>query len=124
MGKQLADIDGNKLRVLLNSWCSENSTNIYKLSEVFGYSQTWLYDVTKRGRIRKNGIKMLKDFCGIDYADYKMAPPKQEVEETEVVEETVEETTDLKEIAAALNKIAAIQERNAELLETLITMLK
>lgn len=66
----LINIDGKKLAVLLRSYCAEENTNIYDLSRAAGYSQSWLYDICKSGRIRKAGIDFLKKNCGIDYSEY------------------------------------------------------
>lgn len=137
------EIDGNRLRVALDSWCAENNTSIYKLSTELGYSQIWLYDICKRGNIRKNAVKLLMDYCGIKYEDYKILPKKEEPEEPEKPADiSVEEAMDtnefteedkvlfkelfdkLERIAVAMEKQTEIQEKNSQNLETIINMLK
>ena len=76
MKENFRAIDGKKLRVLLDSYCSENHTNIYDLSKVAGYSASYIYDICKSGRIRNVGIDFLKKHCGIEYSQYMVKDGK------------------------------------------------
>ena len=73
------NINGQKLRVLLNSWCSEHNTNIYDLSKNAGYSMSWLYDICRAGRIRKVGVEFLHKHCGIEFREYCVEGNKERV---------------------------------------------
>lgn len=73
------NINGQKLRVLLNSWCSEHNTNIYDLSKTAGYSMSWLYDICRAGRIRKVGVEFLHKHCGIEFREYCTESNKERV---------------------------------------------
>ncbi len=138
--KSFKDIDGKKLQNLLTSWCAENDSSIYKLSVSFGYSPTWLYDAIKHDRIRKVGVKLLQESCGIEFKDYRILPVAEVKKEEPVQEETAENTSDFTDdegrkflndflgkferIATSLEALEKIQMRNSETLEELKNMLK
>lgn len=71
------NINGQKLKHILTCWCKEHDTDIYELSRAAGYSNSWLYDICKVGRIRKVGVEFLGKHCGIKYAEYATSDGKR-----------------------------------------------
>lgn len=64
------NIDGQKLKVLLGTWCLKHNTTIQNAARDTGHSKCYFHDAIRTNKIRMPGIIYLRDTCKIGPEKY------------------------------------------------------